>query len=104
MGVTVEDVAGFVGCSPTEPVLPGVLAVAVTIVGEYLGVGARRCPVVVQDQAVTQLAAEIWSRRNAPGGVLQWGAEGSAPVRLARDAMSSVEPLLRRYRPLGAVG
>jgi hypothetical protein len=104
--VDVDSVAEWTGADPADPVLPTVLEVAQAMVAEFLGVdGGHRCPDVIQDQAVLQLASELWARRNAPGGVLPWaGAEGASPVRMGRDAMASVTPMLARYKPMGTPG
>jgi len=104
MTVSVEELAAFLGTSPAEPTLLGILLDAEELVGAYLGdFGRQSCPQRTQDLAVKQLCSELWSRRNAPGGVAQWGPDGQ-PVRLARDPMVSVKPLLAPYRGLGSVG
>ncbi len=104
MAVTAEQLAGFVGASPAEPTLPDVLAEAVALVDGHLGADGRQtCPSVVRDLAVKTLGSELWSRRNAPGGVVQWGPDGQ-PVRLARDPLVSVRALLAPFRGLGRVG
>jgi hypothetical protein len=104
MTVSVEDVAAYVNASSAEPTLPGILLDAIELVAEYLGEsGAQSCPARTRDLAVRQLASELFARRNSPGGVAQWGPDGQ-PVRLARDVMVSVRPLLAPYRSLGCVG
>jgi hypothetical protein len=104
MAVTVDDLAGYANASPADPLLPAILADATELVDEYLGeTGRETCPVRTRDLAIRQLGSELFARRNAPGGVLQWTSDG-APIRLARDAMVSVKPLLDRYRGLGAPG
>ncbi len=104
MTVSVAELAEYVNCSASEPTLPGTLADAEELVTEYLGAaGAQTCPDRTRDLAVKVLASELYTRRNAPGGVYQWTGDG-APVRLARDVMVAVKPLLLPYRGLGAVG
>ncbi len=104
MTVTVADVAQWVNASPTEPTLPGLLLDSVQLVTEYLGAsGMFRCPERTLDLAVKTLASELWARRNSPGGGAQWGPDGQV-VRLSRDALVSVKPMLRPYRGLGTVG
>lgn len=104
MPVSVEDLSSYVGASPAEPTLLGILADSVELIDQYLGTaGLVLCPPRTYDLAVKQLGSELWARRNSPGGVAQWTTDG-APIRLARDVMVSVRPLLAPYRGLGRVG
>ena len=104
MTVSVADFAAFLNASAAEPTLPTVLAEAQRLVADHLGPAAVTVPGVVLDLAVKQLGSELFARRNAgPGGVAQWGPDGQ-PVRLARDPLASVRPLLSPYRGLGTPG
>lgn len=104
MAVTVAQLAGYLGTSPDEPTLPAILSTAQDMVDGYLGTdGVTACPLSVYDTAVEQLGSELFARRNSPSGIAQWTPDGQ-PVRLARDPMTSVKPLLLPYRPLGTVG
>lgn len=104
MTATVGDLESYLGTPPGEPTLPDLLEVAVDLVEGYLGTaGLALCPATVHDHAVIQLASELYARRNSPAGVAQWGPDGQA-IRLARDAMLSVKPLLAPYRGLGVPG
>src|SRR5689334_11341429 len=103
MTVSVEDLAGYVNASPADPTLPGLLADAIALIDAHLGTGKTVCPSRIYDLAVKQLGSELWARRNSPGGVAQWGPDGQ-PVRLARDPLVSVRPLLAAFRPIGTVG
>lgn len=104
MPVTAEDLAGYANASPADPLLPGILLDATELVDAYLGeAGITACPVRIYDLAVKQLGSELFARRNAPGGISTWGPDGT-PVRLARDPMVSVKPLLLPYKGLGTVG
>jgi hypothetical protein len=93
--------ASHIGASPDDPLLARLLMVAVTLVGEYLGAdGLLSCPAIVRDHAINQLASELFTRRNSPGGVV-WAPGGDNVTRLSRDALISVAPLLRPYAELG---
>lgn len=93
--------AAYIGASATDPMLAGIVLTAVTMVDEYLGPsGVTACPGPVRDLAVNQLASELFSRRNSPGGVV-WAPGGDSVTRLSRDAMVSVAPLLRSYAEAG---
>ena len=105
MAVTLEQAAAYVGGSPDDPNLPGLLATATRMVDDYLRQDGRmRCPIEVHDHSILQLSSELYIRRNSPGGIVSWGPDGSVPARLASDAMISVQPALDRYRGLGRVG
>lgn len=94
-------VAAYIGASPSDPLLAQLVLVANTMVDQYLGVdGILTCPAVVRSHAINQLASELFTRRNSPGGVV-WAPGGDNVSRLARDAMVSVAPLLRAYAELG---
>lgn len=104
MPVTTDDLAAWLNASPAESTLPDVLDDAIELVDKYLGeAGVTACPTRTHDLAVKTLAGELFARRNSPGGVAQWGPDGQA-VRLARDPLVSVKPLLLPYKGLGAVG
>lgn len=95
----VAEVAAWTGADPADPLLPRVLATAQVMVAEFLGVdGTHSCPDLVQDQAVLQLSSELLTRRNSPAGGAVWGPDGSV-VRLSRDVMLSVAPMLEAYGP-----
>ena len=104
MATTIEDVADYVGSSPAEPLLPLIHRTSLALIDRYLGPrGKAKVPVDIYDNATLHLASELFARRNAPGGIASW-ASGEVPVRLARDPMLSVIPMLAPFKGLGAVG
>ncbi len=65
-------------------------------------VGSASVPAAVHARAVLEVGAELYHRRNAPGGVIAAYADlGAAPVRVARDPMVAAYPLLAPYLPGG---
>jgi hypothetical protein len=96
------DLAAYVGASPSEVTLPGLLAAATDLVDEHLGpAGLARIPATIRDNAYLQLASELYARRNAPGGIVTYGGtEVGGGMRLSRDPMASVRATLAPYRPL----
>jgi hypothetical protein len=104
MTVTLEDLADYVGASPSEPTLALIFEAAPTMINDHLGQrGRQKIPAATYDLAVLQLGSELWIRRNSPGGVMSW-ANGDVPARLAADAMRSVRPMIDRYKGLGTPG
>jgi hypothetical protein len=106
VSVTVEQCASYVGADPEiEPalsVLPILLDTAVDLIDRHMKGRTDRVSTNIANYAVMQLVSELWTRRNAPGGIAAF-ADG-VPVRMARDALVSVTPLLNPSRPLGSVG
>lgn len=104
MSVSVADIAEVLNAQSADSTLSVLLDEAVTLVSEFLGANGRQiCPEVIRDLAVKQLCSELFARRSSPGGISTWGPDGQ-PVRLARDVMASVRPLLSPYRGFGVVG
>jgi hypothetical protein len=80
-------------------------AAALDLINSYLGLsGQARCPSSIYDLAVQQLVSELWQRHESPNGIAGWGPDGSSVVRMSRDALTAVRPLLAPYRGLGAGG
>jgi hypothetical protein len=47
--------------------------------------------------AVFQVGSEIFHRRSAPNGIAQFASMDGSPVRVAKDPMGAVYPLLLPY-------
>lgn len=107
MTVDVDALGTYIGTASTDPVLATLLPVAIDLIDEDLKDHKHEVPDSVYDLAVTQLVSELYSRKNAPGGIM-WGPAGdvtAAPsARLSRDALTSVRPLYRSYKGLGSAG
>jgi hypothetical protein len=89
--VTTEDADEFISTTGT---VASHLATAKVLVDDY--VGDVDVPQEVLDNAYLQLAQELQLRQRSPGGVSSFaGAE--VPTRVARDAMTSIYPLLDHY-------
>jgi hypothetical protein len=54
-------------------------------------------PVALRDQAILIASSELFHRRSAPNGVAQFASFDGAPIRVAKDPMNAVYPLLQRY-------
>lgn len=58
-------------------------------------------PVEVLNEAVLNVTAELFNRKNAKNGVLQFATPDSSPVRIARDPMVAGRPILDPFLPAG---
>lgn len=96
MTVTAGDLAEYLNASEDDTIIPGVLAAAQALVARY--VGSATVPDPVLDNAVLTVGVELFGRRNSPSGISQLGIAGDGtPVRLARDPLTSVYPILAPF-------
>jgi hypothetical protein len=95
MAVTLAEFQAYVGTDetdfPQECLMAGT-ALVQTYIGEVLTV-----PVSLHDQAVLIASSELYHRRSAPNGVAQFASFDGSPIRVAKDPMNAVYPLLQRY-------
>lgn len=92
MSVTVEQLQNYVGTKETGAFIEGCLASANALVTNYVKTAA--VPAIIRDQAVLTVASELFHRRSAPNGVAQFASLDGSPVRVAKDPMNAVYPLL----------
>jgi hypothetical protein len=95
MAVTLAEFQAYVGTDevdfPQECLTSGI-----ALVTKYIG-AVTTVPVALNDQAVYITASELFHRRSAPNGVAQFATFDGAPIRVAKDPMNAVYPLLQRY-------
>jgi hypothetical protein len=61
-------------------------------------VGSVEVPQEILNGAKLSVGSELYHRHNAPSGITQFAVPGAeSPVRLARDPMTSVYPVLARW-------
>lgn len=108
MSVTAEDFAKYLNQGAVEAGMDDALATATAAVDEYVRANVPSdlpVPTPILDQAVIEAASNLWDRRNAPGGQLTAGyadPDVGAPVRVSRDLLAPVRPLLAQWvTPLG---
>jgi hypothetical protein len=95
MAVTLEEFQAYVGTDETtfpQECLTSGLALVTRYIGEVEDI-----PTAIQDQAVLIASSELFHRRSAPQGVAQFASMDGTPVRVARDPMIAVYPLLQPY-------
>lgn len=68
---------------------------ASALVTDYIG--ETTVPAEIVALATKEVGAELFHRRSAKNGVMQFAAPDAAPARIARDPMVAAYPLLDRY-------
>lgn len=95
MSVTVEQLQAYVGTKETGAYIEGCLSSATLLVNNYIKTAA--VPEDIRNQAVLTAASELFHRRSAPNGVAQFASLDGNPVRIAKDPMNAVYPLLMPF-------
>lgn len=94
--VTVEEFQAYVGTEETGDFIESCLDAANAHVGRFIG-EVDTVPNEVHRQAIFICASELFHRRSAPNGLSQFASMDGSPVRIARDPMGAVYPLLQPY-------
>ena len=95
---TPDDLLNFVGGNQSDrDFVSKCLAQAIMLVNAYC-IRTPEVPEEILDNAYLQVGSELFHRRNAPSGIAQFSSlDGTSPVRVAKDPMTSVYPLLNRW-------
>ncbi len=96
MAVTLSEFMQYVGTDDSGAFPQSCLTAANAHVGNYIG-DIDTVPAEIHDQSILICASELYHRRSAPNGIAQFASMDGQPVRVARDPMTSVYPLLQRY-------
>lgn len=64
-------------------------------------IGAATIPEPISDRATIEVAVDLFYRRMARNGVMEFGGTDLAPFRIARDPMKAAYPLLSQFIPGG---
>lgn len=95
MTVSLVEFQAYVGTDedtfPQECLTAG-LAMVERYIGEVTSI-----PDAIKDQATLIASSELFHRRSAPNGVAQFASFDGAPVRVAKDPLGAVYPLLLPY-------
>lgn len=98
MSVTLEQFTAYVGTEETT--FPQeCLNAGLALVERYIG--DIEVPDDIKDQATLICSSELFHRRSAPQGIAQFASMDGSPVRVARDPMIAVYPLLQPYTGFG---
>jgi hypothetical protein len=103
MAVDINKLAGYVGFKVVEgndyTFEEGCIQSATALVGNYIG--SAYVPTAIKDQATLLTASEMYHRRSAPNGIAQFATMDGQPVRVAKDPMNAVYPLLLPFVKVG---
>jgi hypothetical protein len=95
MAVALAEFQAYVGTDETD--FPQTcLTAGHALVTRFIG-AVTTVPVEIHDQAVLITSSELYHRRSAPNGIAQFASMDGNPVRVARDPMTAVYPLLQPY-------
>jgi hypothetical protein len=94
--ITLEDLRAYVGATARDDAdLTRALATGVALVDRLIGAATVPAPVV--EQAYLVAASEVFQRKSAPMGISQFATADGAPMRVNRDPMVSVLPILAPF-------
>ncbi len=94
--VTVEQLQAYIGTDETGDFIESCLGASNAHVGNYIG-AIDTVPNDIHEQAILICASELFHRRSAPNGIAQFASMDGSPVRVAKDPMGAVYPLLLPY-------
>lgn len=102
--ITADSLGNYVGASSGDSEYVGqCFAEAGALVDNLITESATKpVPVPIRDRCVLEAGSELFHRRQAPNGIAQFATpDGAAPVRVARDPLIGVYPILEPFLPLG---
>jgi len=94
--VTLQELADYVGTDVLDDFLESCLSAGNAHVGRFIG-DIETVPNEVHRQAIFICSSELFHRRSAPNGISQFASMDGQAVRVARDPMTAVYPLLQPY-------
>ncbi len=91
-----EDLKGYVGAVETDnEFVQECWDTAEDLIASYIR--STKIPAQVLKRCYLEVGSELYHRRNAPMGISQYASYDGAPIRIARDPLIGVYPLLNRY-------
>jgi hypothetical protein len=91
--VTLAELQAYIGTEETGDFIESCLSAGNALVGNYIG-EIDTVPNEVHRQAILICASELFHRRSAPNGIAQFASMDGSPMRVAKDPMGAVYPLL----------
>lgn len=96
MAVTLADLQAYIGTDETGTFIESCLSAGNAHVGNYIG-DVNIVPNEIHNQAILICASELFHRRSAPNGIAQFASMDGSPIRVGKDPMTAVYPLLQPY-------
>lgn len=93
---SLEEFKAYVGTDEASDFVEQCLDAGKQLVNAYIG-EIEDVPHEVHIQAILICASEFFHRRSAPNGVAQFASFDGSPIRVAKDPMNAVYPLLQRF-------
>lgn len=100
MTVSLNQLQAYIGTDESGDFITGCLNSGKSLIENYIG-EVSTVPTHIEDQAVLICASELFHRRSAPNGIAQFASMDGSPVRVAKDPMGAVYPLLLPYVGFG---
>lgn len=94
--VTLAQLQAYIGTDETGDFIESCLSAGNAHVGNYIG-EVDTVPNEIHRQAILICASELFHRRSAPNGIAQFASMDGSPIRVGRDPMAAVYPLLLPY-------
>ena len=94
--MTLSDLQAYIGTDETGDFINSCLTAGENLVDNYVGTIAT-VPTDIYDQGVLICASELFHRRSAPNGIAQFASMDGSPIRVGKDPMTAVYPLLLPY-------
>ena len=96
MSVTLSDLQAYIGTDETGDFIETCLTAGTSLVENYIG-EVVSVPESIKDQSVLIASSELFHRRSAPNGIAQFASMDGQPVRVGKDPLAAVYPLLLPY-------
>jgi len=96
MTVSLVQLQAYIGTDESGDFITGCLNSGKSLIENYIG-EVTTVPNHIEDQAVLICSSELFHRRSAPNGIAQFASMDGSPVRVAKDPMGAVYPLLLPY-------
>jgi|TARA_R110001606_G_scaffold395444_1_gene567731 hypothetical protein len=94
--VTLAELQAYIGTDETGDFISSCLTSGTALVANYVG-SKTTVPDEVHRQGTLICSSEFFHRRSAPQGIAQFATMDGSPVRIAKDPMGAVYPLLYPY-------
>lgn len=94
--VTLADLQAYIGTEETGSFIQSCLDSGTAQVANYVGV-ITTVPDEIHRQGTLICSSELFHRRSAPNGIAQFASMDGSAIRVAKDPMGAVYPLLLPY-------